>query len=135
MVNIEKGPLGAFEEHALARLQGAVENAPGVIDIGLQALAPLAGQGVEFGHVHRLAPVVLGEFEVPALGDLLEFLEQAVRGQQVGDPHAPSRHFILVGGPDAPARGADARFPGSGLPRLIEGLVPRQNHVGSPGDP
>ncbi len=111
MVEVERGPLGAFEQHPLSTTQRLHHLDPGVGREGQEAVregdAPFDGSQ-EFGDESVLAGLLH-----PGAGPghpLLDPPPEAVGLMDLGNPDPAATRLVFVGRPDAPTRGPDLLF-------------------------
>ena len=134
MVDVEHGALRAFEHHAAAFGQDAVEQTAGV---GNQRANALRRRSVIVVHLRGIERVGAEE----GVGDGVFFfaggfnvrLEQRSI-EQVDDAQAAACHLVFIGRADALAGGADLLASRRGFRGQLDHAVVRQNHLRALGD-
>ena len=129
-VEVEHGGLGAFQEHVVAAIEGALDEREGVLDVGVE-LARIAevlledGLRVELGLAVQLVQdrvLHLSDHEVDLLAheDLL---------LEVADAEADAAHLVAISGADAAPGGSQPVVAAHALFEAVEDRVVAHDHV------
>ena len=133
-VDVEHHPLRALEQDATALGQGSLDDRVDVADVGVDAFR-VAEVLVEDGPlVEGLGTVELGERLVLQAQHEAELLLEKDRLLQVADAEADAPHLVLVRGPDAAPRRAQAVVAAHLLAELVEHRVVGHDHVSAFAD-
>ena len=133
VVEVEERALGTLEEDVLAPGEGGLDEPGRVVEVALEAPAPVERTLDEGLDRHRLEAhgpeeeVLVREDAPDALGEHRP-IEEVLHPQP--DPPGP----VAVGRPDAAAGRADLRPAEAGLVAPVEGDVVRHDHVGAAAD-
>ena len=151
-IDVEHARLGAFEQDALALVEGVVEVFDRVGDerLELAGVAAVPPEDGRFVHAlgaavpaesvgdfpqrrpHRRGLVQLSQLEVDLFHPSVQPLAEQRRTVQVAHANAHARHLVAVARTDASARGSQRPVPGLG--QAFHDAVIRHDHMGAVGD-
>ena len=107
MIDVQVGPLGAFEEQFAFVPDGLVDHHRYVGHIRRQALGIGAVLGDDAVGIQGLGPEIMFQVEILLFEDRFHLGAEGVGFDQLDEADAPPRGLVLVSRADAAAGGAD----------------------------